>query len=107
GDGRPRYWGDDVVLTVTNTGSVVVTIGGHIVIEKHDPRRDISAGGWMTKLLRKVDPVRIARDAVRRRRHRCDLNNEDNNTGDGTDDFIISNEYSLHVVENGFEVFLE
>ncbi|CAM9592132.1 unnamed protein product [Ectocarpus sp. 12 AP-2014] len=108
-DGPLPYWGDDTVLKVTETGDVVVSIAGEVVIEMVNPRK-AKKGGWFRNHLRKLNPIRKVGDAFRRHRH--SRRKGSSSSGDPSDsihdtDTIVSTDYSLHVVEKGFEVRLE
>ncbi|CAM9196902.1 unnamed protein product, partial [Pylaiella littoralis] len=104
-DEPSRDWGDDVVLTLTDTGSVVVTVGGHVVIDQRNPN-EAQKGTWLKRTLRKINPVAKVKNAFRRSRSRRSAGSKINND-DSKRDSIVSNQYSLHVVADGFEVRLD
>ncbi|CAM9802589.1 unnamed protein product, partial [Ectocarpus sp. 4 AP-2014] len=66
-------------------------------------------GGWFRNHLRKLKPIRKVGDAFRRHRHgrRKRSSNSDSSDSIHDTDTIVSADYSLHVVEKGFEVRLE
>ncbi|CBJ26731.1 hypothetical protein Esi_0042_0101 [Ectocarpus siliculosus] len=107
-DGPLPYWGDGTVLKVTETGDVVVSIAGEIVIEMANPRK-AKKGGWFRNHVRKHNPIRKVGDAFRRHLHsrRKGSSNSDPSDSVHDTDTIVSTDYSLHVVEKGFEVRLE
>ncbi|CAB1118930.1 unnamed protein product [Ectocarpus sp. CCAP 1310/34] len=109
-----RYWGDDVVLKVTDMGDVLVTVGDRVVVQKLNPNRKV---GWVKKLgeSRPAKMIKgIFRSLGRRgKRDKSDNDNDndnENNTRDNKnrDDkgAVRSTLYSLHVVENGVEIRL-
>ncbi|CBN74686.1 conserved unknown protein [Ectocarpus siliculosus] len=111
------YWGDDVVLKVTDMGDVLVAVGDRVVVQKRNPNRKV---GWVKKL-GNSRPAKKVKGIFRRlgRRGKRDKNDIDNDSNtrennarddDNRDDnkgAVRSTLYSLHVVENGFQVRLE
>ncbi|CBN74704.1 hypothetical protein Esi_0037_0139 [Ectocarpus siliculosus] len=106
------YWGDDVVLKVTDMGDVLVTVGDRVVVQKRNPNRKV---GWVKKL-GNSRPAKKVKGIFRRlgRRGKRDKNDNDNdnntrenNARDDDKGAVRSTLYSLHVVENGFQVRLE
>lgn len=88
-----------MVVCGINHPTQVVTVGGHVVIEKHDPNK--TKGSWVKKALHRINPFVKVKNAFRRR---ANSNNSNNYTN--SKDSVVSNQYSLHVVANGFEVRL-
>ncbi|CAN0133885.1 unnamed protein product [Ectocarpus sp. 13 AM-2016] len=109
-EGPLSYWGDDMVLEVTETGGVVVSIAGEVVIEMANPHK-AKKGGWFRNHLRKLNPIRKVRETYGRHRHgrRKGSSSSDppDSVHDTVHDTIVGTGYSLHVVEKGFEVRLE
>lgn len=74
----------------------VVTVAGHVVLEKHSPTT--KKGGWIRKRLGKMNPFKKVKNAFRRSRRSTSNSGKDN---------TVSTLYSLHVVASGFEVLLD
>ncbi|CAN0055794.1 unnamed protein product [Scytosiphon promiscuus] len=115
----PREYGNDVVARVTNTGSLIVTVGERTMLEAVNPSITTRQRGWVGRLA-SFYPFAKVRDFfyfLRRqiwgpRYHKktttsYGIASSSNKGVDRDGAAIVSDKYSLHAVRNGLEVRLD